>query len=501
MKMAAEWYFRAFTGRIVGPWTAAQLKQLVMLGDIGAETEVKKGLDGRWIIANKVKGLLDTAPPKPTTIKTPPAPWRQPTDDGDNSEAARHCPKPTAWPAHRPPVPAKSNNHDEGEPSPSRMLVLVGIGGLLLVGIVVAVVMSGRSGAKSNREPSAVSDQQQVQIANEQQRRADQERAAKEEKERAAQEEAERKAREAEQQKHESWLNSGKEIGQFVGSEDSRFDGVNYSNGVVFSPLGRYVAAASNSKKFSPLSSRTNPDPDFGDTAIYVWDTQSGEVVRRFAPKPYKPETNIDYRSVDHAFTSVAFSTDERLVAAGRADGSVRVWDVSTGKEVAVLLTPAAKEGNATEKVYSIAFSPAGSYVLATGVAYNGGQVTHPVRLWNVSNRQTATAFTGHSDIVISSAFSPDGRYVVTGSWDRTAIVWDVKSGKEIRLLDAHQKWVTAVAFSPDGSKVLTGSDDQTVRLWDVQSGRQLFSLDLGNAVNSVSFAGGQFALERFPNA
>ena len=129
-------------------------------------------------------------------------------------------------------------------------------------------------------------------------------------------------------------------------------------------------------------------------------------------------------------------------------------------------------------------------------MAYNGGEVTNTVRLWSVADGQVAVNFTGHSNIVISSAFSPDGRYAVTGSWDRTAIVWDVKTGKEARLLDAHAKWVRAVAFSPDGRKILTGSDDQTVRLWDVSSGRQLFSVNVGNAANSTSFrAGGKYAL------
>ncbi len=519
--MAAEWYYRASTGRPEGPVTAAHLKQLVQLGEIGPETEIKKGAEGRWITANKVKGLLDTPSPTPTTAKTAPAPWCQQENPNGDSEQAPHRPKSPAPLVRRPPVDAEPDEDDD-RPVPARrtarsdvvdaestvasptkqrspfLLVGAGAGGLVVVGIVMAVVLFGRSGDKgSGPGPSGVSDQQkQAQLAEEQRRKADQERAATEETERAAKIEAEKNEKAVEQQKYEAWLKSGQEIGQFVGSEDSWFGGVSYSNGIVFSPRGRYVAAASNSKKFSPLLTMNDPNPDFGDTAVYVWDTQRREVVRRFAPKPYKPDIYTDYRSINHAFTSVAFSADERLLAAGREDGSVRVWDVSTGNEVAMFLTPAVKAGKASEKVHSVAFSPDGGHVLATGVAYNGGEVTHPVRLWSVADGQVAVTFTGHSNIVISSAFSPNGRYAVTGSWDRTAIVWDVKAGKEFRLLDAHAKWVTAVAFSPDGSKVLTGGDDQTVRLWDVSSGRQLFHVNVGNAANSVTFrAGGKHAL------
>jgi hypothetical protein len=92
--MAAEWYYRSSSGRAEGPVTAAHLKQLAQLGEIGPETEIKKGAEGRWITANRVKGLMETPPTKPTTIKTAPAPWRLPVDDGDGSEPSPNRPKP-----------------------------------------------------------------------------------------------------------------------------------------------------------------------------------------------------------------------------------------------------------------------------------------------------------------------------------------------------------------------------------------------------------------------
>ncbi|MFZ1681760.1 MAG: hypothetical protein WAT70_12150, partial [Rhizobiaceae bacterium] len=73
----------------------------------------------------------------------------------------------------------------------------------------------------------------------------------------------------------------------------------------------------------------------------------------------------------------------------------------------------------------------------------------------------------GHDGSVTAAAFSPDGRTVLTGSWDNTARLWEAATGKELRRFEGHENWVTAAAFSPDGRTVLTGSWDNTARLWE----------------------------------
>ena len=72
----------------------------------------------------------------------------------------------------------------------------------------------------------------------------------------------------------------------------------------------------------------------------------------------------------------------------------------------------------------------------------------------------------GHQNHVLSARFSPDGREVVTSSWDDTARLWDVATGNAVAVLRGHRAVVTQAIFWPDGSKILTTSLDSTVRFW-----------------------------------
>lgn len=83
----------------------------------------------------------------------------------------------------------------------------------------------------------------------------------------------------------------------------------------------------------------------------------------------------------------------------------------------------------------------------------------------------------GHSDLVTSAVFSPDGRRVLTGSKDQTACIWEVATGREYHRLEGHSDSVTRAAFSSVGRLALTGSADGTSRLWDSATGRELATL------------------------
>jgi WD40 repeat protein len=73
----------------------------------------------------------------------------------------------------------------------------------------------------------------------------------------------------------------------------------------------------------------------------------------------------------------------------------------------------------------------------------------------------------GHSDFVLSVAFSPNGQLLASGGKDGFVILWDVEQGSLLRKLrDGHTELVASVAFSPDGTRLASSSADGTLCLW-----------------------------------
>ena len=117
-------------------------------------------------------------------------------------------------------------------------------------------------------------------------------------------------------------------------------------------------------------------------------------------------------------------------------------------------------------------------------------------RLWDATTGKPLGEVMKHRDRVRSAQFSPDGERVVTGSDDRTARIWDAATGRPIGEPMRHEACVHSAQFSPDGERVVTASDDGTARLWDVPAiGRKdtvedvLLLADLAEATGGVSLS------------
>jgi len=193
----------------------------------------------------------------------------------------------------------------------------------------------------------------------------------------------------------------------------------------------------------------------------------------------------------------VSFSPDNSNIVSGGMDGTVKVWDASTG---GIIWT-----GSHTDAVSSVNFSPDNSRVVSGGWDAR-------VRVWDwIANipRWRGT----HSDSLIvirydfppwdvqyeyqklgrvnAVNFSPDNSKVVSGSRDRKVKVWDAVTGALI-WTGEHGAAVTTVNFSSDNSKVVSGSGDRKVRVWDAVTGVLIWTgehTDKISPVNSANFS------------
>jgi WD40 repeat protein len=95
----------------------------------------------------------------------------------------------------------------------------------------------------------------------------------------------------------------------------------------------------------------------------------------------------------------------------------------------------------------------------------------------------------GHTEAITDCSFSPNGKLVVTSSFDETACIWNAETGQLLHQLKGHKGKVRSAAFSANGNLVLTSSDDLTVRIWDAISGDSLFLFNTNNRLKSNCFA------------
>jgi WD40 repeat protein len=156
---------------------------------------------------------------------------------------------------------------------------------------------------------------------------------------------------------------------------------------------------------------------------------------------------------------SAEFSPDGRHVLTLDHAGTLRLWEVATGK---VLSVPGLGGYGIRTQAH---FSPDGRYVVTT---YDGHAVCrYPddveraytdrvARVWDAARGKLHIVLRGHKSRVTTAEFSPDGKHIVTASYDGTARIWDVATGKELRTLTEHSSALLCASFSPDGKRVLT---------------------------------------------
>ncbi|NCR33807.1 MAG: protein kinase [Microcystis aeruginosa L211-101] len=124
-----------------------------------------------------------------------------------------------------------------------------------------------------------------------------------------------------------------------------------------------------------------------------------------------------------------------------------------------------------SDEVFSVAYSPDGRYLAS-------GSIDKTIKIWEVATGKELRTLTGHSGGVFLVAYSPDGRYLASGSSDKTIKIWEVATGKELHTLTVYSYLYGAdVVYSPDGRYLASRSDDKTIKIWEVATGKELRTL------------------------
>jgi dipeptidyl aminopeptidase/acylaminoacyl peptidase len=158
---------------------------------------------------------------------------------------------------------------------------------------------------------------------------------------------------------------------------------------------------------------------------------------------------------------SAIFSRDGRVIASACDDGTTKLWDVASRTEITTLT-------GHVGKVFDSSFSPDGT------LATCGEDGT--VRLWNVASHREL-AVLRHTAALLSCDFSRDGTLLATGGQDRRVTLWDVASRQTVGVLLGHDHEVQRMTFSPDGKTLATASEGESIRLWDVASRQEITAL------------------------
>ena len=254
-------------------------------------------------------------------------------------------------------------------------------------------------------------------------------------------------------------------------------------NSVVFSPDGNAIASASD------------------DGTIRLWNVNTRKHLKTLMA--HADSVNI-----------VVFSSDGETIASAGNDRTIRLWNANTGELIKTLT-------GHIENANTVAFSPDGKTVASGSgkLLYLGGGedsgtcVGQEIRLWNANTGELIKTLIGHTSVVNSVVFSPDGKIIASGSghWmgyegkasaGEEVRLWNANTGELIKTLTGHKDVVSSVAFSPDGNLIVSGdwydwdgylssgTWSGEIRVWDAETGEHLKTLTgHTGGVSSVAFS------------
>lgn len=190
---------------------------------------------------------------------------------------------------------------------------------------------------------------------------------------------------------------------------------------------------------------------DQPDESLRLWDVSQGKEVGSFKGAASEGV----YRAV--------WSPNGTRVLSYETDKKLKLWDIDTRR---LLQVPEAKYSELSD----IEWRPDGKKFATVGKA---GEVL----IWDAASMIVETRLSGHQGDVISLAWNADGTRLATGGTDGTVRIWEPGRGHIVDVLIGHTSWVRSIAWHPNGRWLASSSDDTKVIIWDVETGRPLTTL------------------------
>jgi len=223
---------------------------------------------------------------------------------------------------------------------------------------------------------------------------------------------------------------------------------------IVMEPLRDHTDCV-NSVAYSPDGEKIVSGSD--DHSALVWNARSGKRIRKL--------------TMSNPIHSVGFNPDSSMIASDSQDGTIRIWDSTTGQNIHSLFLG--------DTPLSLAFSPNGQYLV---LGTNSG-----VNIWEVESWKKARDCIDKC-FVRDVAVSPDSNHVAY-SRGQNVCVMDMKTGNDIAKLKGHTNKVTCLAFSPDGTWIASGSWDKTIRIWETATGNLILTLEFSSFIYSIAIS------------
>ena len=172
---------------------------------------------------------------------------------------------------------------------------------------------------------------------------------------------------------------------------------------------------------------------------------------------------------------SLAYSPDGKYLVSASSDGTMKVWELATGKIVRSL------EGH-SGAVYTVEFSPDGHFLASGGF-------DKTIKIWDFKTGKIIKTFRGHHNSVFKLLFSHDGKRLASAGWDYVVKLWDLEQSKELLTFKEHRSFVLSLDFSPNDSQIVSCGGDEQIFIWEANTGKVVRNLQgHDRAVTDVKF-------------